>query len=164
MKVPNIPNPYANIKRVLFRSVFRSVSDDSSGVSWTSGLILYIHRIHREEGEGFCEDFLTEHHRRLHGLRRSAWVDSYDLLRILLQEWARQHEPLFFLDTQGEVELSSVPAGDDSANIVRTLATIALRDTTATHMTGDTFPTMSDVDYNNTTDDDYIKTKWQRTG
>ncbi len=45
--------------------------------------IQYIHRMYREEGECFCERYLTKHHRLIHGLRRSAWVDSYDLLLTL---------------------------------------------------------------------------------
>lgn len=127
--------------------------------------VLYIHRIHKEEGEGFCKHCLAKYPPRfLHGLRKSAWVDSYDLLRILLREWARQHEPLYFLDTQGEMELSSVPTGGDPANIASTLAACSLQETASTVMTGDANSAMSDVDDNDTTNDEYYKTKWQRIG
>jgi hypothetical protein len=60
--------------------------------------ILYIHRMYKEEGEGFCKRDLTEHHRRIHGLRKSEWVDSYDLLSTLCRAWAQRQEPVVLRD------------------------------------------------------------------
>lgn len=122
--------------------------------------ILYIHRVHKEDGEGFCNRDLTEHRRLLHGLRKSAWVDSFDLLRILFQAWAAHHEPLFFLDTQGEMEPMPTPAEDDTAKIEGAFAMLS---TASTRMTGDNSTTTSDVEDFSTTNKEH-KNKWQRTG
>ena len=60
--------------------------------------ILYIHRMYREDGEGFCERYLTELHGLIHGLRKSVWVDSYDLLLTLSRVWAQRQEPVVLRD------------------------------------------------------------------
>jgi hypothetical protein len=62
------------------------------------------------------------------------------------------------------MELSSVPTGGDPANIASTLAACSLQETASTVMTGDANSAMSDVDDNDTTNDEYYKTKWQRIG
>ena len=60
--------------------------------------ILYIHRMYREDGEGFCERYLTELHGLIHGLRKSVWVDTYDLLLTLSRVWAQRQEPVVLRD------------------------------------------------------------------